>query len=134
MAAPQTVPVHRLTLDDVFAMVEAGILNERSRVELEGGVLVEMVPPGEGHGDRVEWLIRHFVKAAGDDVRVRVQDTFLIPDGGYYQPDVIVFGPKDDQLPRTAKLIIGVAVSSYRRRSTSRRSTSPRSSAERIRR
>jgi len=115
MAAPQTVPVHRLTLDDVFAMVEAGILDERSRVELEGGVLVEMAPPGEGHGDRVEWLTRHFVKAASDDVRVRIQDTFLIPDGGYYQPDVIVFGPKGDRLPRTAKLIIEVAVSSRAR-------------------
>jgi len=47
MAVPQTVPVHRLTLDDVLAMVDAGTLDESARVELEGGVLVEMVPPGK---------------------------------------------------------------------------------------
>jgi len=35
MAAPQTVPPHRLTLDDVDAMVGAGILHETDRVELE---------------------------------------------------------------------------------------------------
>jgi len=116
MAAPQTVPPHRLSLDDVYAMVGAGILDETERVELEGGVLVDMVPPGEGHGDQVEWLTRHFVKGAGDDVRVRIQDTFLIPDGGFYLPDVIVFGPKPHgELPRTAMLIVEVAVTSRAR-------------------
>lgn len=116
MAAPQTVPPHRLTLDDVYAMVAAGILDETERVELEGGVLVDMVPPGENHEDYLEWLNRRFVKAAGDRVRVRIQGTFLIPDGGYYLPDVIVFGPKPDgELPRTAELIVEVAVSSRAR-------------------
>jgi len=115
MAAPQTVPVHKLTLDDVFAMVEAGILEESDRVELEGGVLVDMVPPGEGHEDRMEWLTRHFVKAAGDDLHVRVQGTFLTPTGGFYLPDLIVFGPKDDQLPKTAELIVEIAVTSRSR-------------------
>lgn len=114
MAAPQTVPIHRLTLDDVMAMVEAGILHENSRVELEGGVLVEMMPPGHGHAERVEWLTRHFVKAAGEDVAVRVQDTFLIPDGGFYEPDLIVMRPSDG-LPRTAELIVEVAVTSRAR-------------------
>lgn len=115
MAVPQTVPVHKLALDDVLAMVEAGILDETAHVELEGGVLVDMVPPGEGHERQVEWLTRHFVKAVGEGVRVRIQGTFRIPDGGYYLPDVIVFGPKDDELPRTAELIIEVAVSSRSR-------------------
>lgn len=116
MAVPQTVPIHRLALDDVIAMVHAGILDERARVELEGGVLVEMIPLGADHGSRMQWLNRHFVKGAGDDVAVRVQDTFLIPDGGYYEPDLIVFTPLPDlELPRTALLIVEVAVTSRAR-------------------
>jgi hypothetical protein len=65
-------PPHRLSLDDVYAMVGAGIVDETERVELEGGALVDMVPPGEGHEGFIEWLPRHFVKAAGNGVRVRI--------------------------------------------------------------
>lgn len=115
MAAPQTVPVHKLTLDDVSAMVEAGILDERAHVELEGGVLVDTVPPGGQHVGRVEWLVRHFVKGAGEEIAVRVQDTFLIPDGGFYEPDLIVLRPIGDELPKTAELVVEVAVTSRAR-------------------
>jgi len=44
----QTVPAHRFTVEDVLAMVAAGILDERDRVELVEGVLVEMNPSGPG--------------------------------------------------------------------------------------
>jgi hypothetical protein len=37
---PVTVPVHRLSVDDVYRMVEAGVLDEHDRVELVEGVLV----------------------------------------------------------------------------------------------
>ena len=52
MAVPQTVPVRRLSYEDVLAMVEAGILDETDRVELREGV-VEMEPSGGRHGSRV---------------------------------------------------------------------------------
>ena len=42
-------PVHALTVDDVHAMLEAGILEENSRIELLDGVLVEMSPQGPPH-------------------------------------------------------------------------------------
>jgi hypothetical protein len=41
--AAATVPVHRLSVDDVYRMVEPGVLDETDRVELVEGVLVEMV-------------------------------------------------------------------------------------------
>jgi hypothetical protein len=53
MAVPQTVPVRRLSFEDALAMVEAGILRETDRAELEGGELVEMEPSGGSHGSRV---------------------------------------------------------------------------------
>ena len=41
-----SLPVHPLTVDDVTAMVDAGILGEDDKVELLDGVLVEMSPQG----------------------------------------------------------------------------------------
>jgi Uma2 family endonuclease len=43
------LPVHALTVSDVHAMLEAGILEENSRIELLDGVLVEMSPQGPRH-------------------------------------------------------------------------------------
>lgn len=112
----QTVPAHRFTVEDVLAMVAAGILDERDRVELVEGVLVEMNPSGPRHSGVVEWLTEHFVTAARGACRVRVQDTFLTPDGGFVQPDLIVLEPIGrDRLPDTALLVIEVAYSSRAR-------------------
>jgi Uma2 family endonuclease len=96
-------------------MVEAGILRETDRVELEGGVLVEMERSGGSDGSRVTWLNRHFARSLGEGFVVRVRDTFLIPDGGFYEPDLVIGAPTGEELPRTADLVIEVAVSSRRR-------------------
>jgi Uma2 family endonuclease len=50
-------PVHALTVDDVHAMVEAGILEENSHIELLDGVLVEMSPQGPPHA----YALRHLM-------------------------------------------------------------------------
>lgn len=97
-------------------MVEAGILDERDRVELVDGVLVEMSPPGPRHASVVEWLNSHFVKGSDDDFRLRVHDTFLTAGDGFVQPDVMVIEPiARDRLPDTALLVIEVAYSSRAR-------------------
>lgn len=112
---PQTVPIHRLTSDDVMAMAKAGILAADARLELVDGVLVEMSPIGPRHGDVLEWLAMHFVKAAGDEFRVRVQDTFLTP-GGFVQPDLMVFRPiPRGRQPATALLVVEISDSSLAR-------------------
>lgn len=114
VAGSTTVPVHRLTVEDVIAMVEAGILPEHARVELEDGVLVEMVPIDPDHSGHVEWLTRHLVRGVPDDLRVRVQDTFLLPGGDYYEPDLMVIDAGGGWA-RAAHLIVEVAVSSRAR-------------------
>ena len=96
-------------------MVAAGILHEDDRVELIDGVLVEMSPTGPRHSGVVEWLNMHLVKASGDTFRVRVQDTFVTPGGGFFEPDLFVIEP----IPRTrmadrALLVVEVAYTSRR--------------------
>jgi Uma2 family endonuclease len=51
------LPVHALTVTDVDAMVEAGILDENTRIELLDGVLVEMSPQGPPHA----YALRHLM-------------------------------------------------------------------------
>jgi len=55
-----SLPVHPLTVDDLAAMVAAGILGEDDRVELLDGVLIEMSPHGEPH----MYAIRRFTALA----------------------------------------------------------------------
>ena len=49
---------HRLSVDDVRKLVEAGIVEENGGVELVEGVLLDMVPIGPEHEGAVEWPSR----------------------------------------------------------------------------
>ena len=112
---PVTAAIHRLSVDDVYKMVESGVLQEDDRVELVEGVLVDMAPIGAEHEDAVQWLINHLAGVAGRKWNFRVQSMLLVT-GGYLLPDMLVI----DELPRrtlptTAHLVIEVAQSSHTR-------------------
>ncbi|MDX6699558.1 MAG: hypothetical protein QOE65_2955 [Solirubrobacteraceae bacterium] len=105
--------IHRLSVDDVRRMVEAGVLLEEDRVELLDGVLVDMTPPSSDHSAIVAWLTRHFVRGA-HDLEVRVQDLLLV-DGGFVMPDLMVVEPVPrDRQPSTAHLVVEVSVTTQR--------------------
>jgi hypothetical protein len=87
-----TGPVHRLSVEDVYRMVEAGVLDEHDHVELVEAVLVDMVPIGAEHDDALRWLIDHFAGVAGRPWKVRVQSMLLVA-GGYLLPDLLVVDP-----------------------------------------
>jgi Uma2 family endonuclease len=112
MLAAET-PFHRLSVEDVYRMVDAGILREGDRVELIDGVLIDMSPPSAEHSATVAWLNRHFVGAVGER-EVRVQDLLLV-EGGFVLPDLMVIDPLPrDRHPSTAALVVEVAVSTHR--------------------
>ncbi len=104
--------IRRLTVEDVMAMVDAGILQETERVELEDGVLVEMSPQDIKHEDVKEWLNWFFHQAG---LRVRVESMF-ITDLGYVLPDLQVAEVfARGERPRTVLLAIEVANTSQLR-------------------
>jgi Uma2 family endonuclease len=106
-------PIHRLSVEDVRRMVDAGVLGEDDRVELVDGVLVDMSPPGAAHSAVVAWLTRHFVSAV-QEREVRVQDLLLV-EGGFLMPDLMVVDPLPrDRQPATAALVIEVSVTTQR--------------------
>ena len=111
--ASRAVPIHRLTPDDVLAMVRAGILDEDDRVELVDGVLVEMNPTGPDHEDAQTALNEYFVAVAR--LKVKAEGMFLTTDG-YLVPDLQV-APDFPRgvLSRFAPLVVEIAQSSHRR-------------------
>lgn len=116
MAVTVAAPLHRLSVEDVMAMAQAGILEENARVELVGGVLVDLNPTGAPHRSIVKHLTKHFILGADDRYDVAIQDMLLTSDAGYRLPDVVVTVPlADDVLPDTALLVVEVAQSSHAR-------------------
>jgi len=108
-----TVQLRRFTLDEVYAMVDAGILEEDERVELEDGLLVKLSPQDPKHEVAKERLIWYLSHEAG--LRVRVEAMFLTGEG-YRLPDLQVaqeFGVEEH--PRTVPLAIEVANTSLKR-------------------
>jgi len=108
-------PVHRLSVADVYRMVEAGVLEENDRVELVEGVLVDMVPIGAEHDGALAWLNRHFARVDAEAWEVRIQSMLLIV-GGFLLPDLsLVARMPRSTLPATAHLTIEVAQTSQAR-------------------
>lgn len=90
--APTTEPPdpRRLTVEQYFALVQAGVLGEDDRVELLEGVVVAMSPSGPAHATAVNLVDEAVRRAVGTRAAVRCQTTFV---GGRYsapEPDVVV--------------------------------------------
>jgi len=112
---PATVSVHRLSVDDVYRMVAAGVIDEDARVELVQGVLVDLVPIGPEHDGALAWLTKHFARVGSAAWEVRVQSTLLVA-GGYVLPDLaLVESLPRTQQPASALLVIEVAQTSQSR-------------------
>jgi Uma2 family endonuclease len=99
------------TIDELEAMVRAGIIGEDERVELIEGQIVEMSATGTGHTWVVSRLERNFHRR--DDVVVTGQSTFQIGERGGPEPDVVVLRADTPQNQRPSPahtlLIIEVA-------------------------
>jgi Uma2 family endonuclease len=110
-----SLPVHPLTVDDVIAMVDAGILGEDDKVELLDGVLVEMSPQGSHHVAAVSRLTMRLVPVAA------AAGLVLTPQGpldvlspiSLPEPDIAIApDPGWDAYPVQAVLVIEVSVTS----------------------
>jgi len=98
-------PIHRLSVEDVYRMVEAGVLEENDRIELAEGVLVDVVAIGAEHDGAVAWLTSHFARVDADAWEVRIQSMLLVT-GGYLLPDLtLVARMPRSVLPTTAHLV-----------------------------
>jgi Uma2 family endonuclease len=113
-------PRHRFTAADVHRMLEVGVLDARSPVELLDGELVEVSPQGPRHS-RLTVMIRELLATAFGP-GFHLQDHSPIDAGPHSlpEPDVAVVrgDPRDllDRHPTGAELALVVEVSVTRTR------------------
>ncbi|MFZ1107729.1 MAG: Uma2 family endonuclease [Rhodomicrobium sp.] len=113
--AAEGLPRLALTVDDVYKMVEAGILHEDDRVELVEGELVPMSPKGNRHEVLKARLNIFFARQAPKGVTFVPETTFRLSERTYLEPDFVFF---EDELPlaelngANALLVVEVADSS----------------------
>ena len=105
----------RFTVDDYYAMADAGILHEDDRVELIEGEIIEMAAIGSRHAACVDRLNRLLSRQVGDQAVVRVQNPVRLSDLSEPQPDLALLRPREDfyaarhPLPPDTLLIVEVA-------------------------
>jgi Uma2 family endonuclease len=90
-------PLHRFTRKDYHAMVEAGILPERDRVELINGRIVAMMPIGPWHSSSVARLIENLVLAYHKKGVVNSGNPVGLGDDSELRPDVTVMRWRSDR-------------------------------------
>jgi Uma2 family endonuclease len=112
-------PLRRLTVLDYHRMIDLGILTEDDKVELLDGAIVAMSPEGPPHRAVIDRLNRFLVLAVeGSGLTVRVAGPITLPPWSEPEPDLALIDTADVSFaahPRSAHLVVEVAVSSLRR-------------------
>ncbi len=111
--APERVrPLKRIEFE---RLVAAGVFDDE-RIELLGGVIVEMSPQSMRHEAAIERLNEALVLALRGRATVRPRLSIAASDDSLPEPDVSVVSPRDrNARPSTAHLVIEVADSSLRK-------------------
>lgn len=111
---------HRFTVDDVYLMVDNGILPPNQRVELINGELIDMSPINLPHASSVTKLDRFFSRHLSQDKYIiLVQNPILLSEYSLPEPDLAITFYREELLenehtqPQDIVLLIEVADSSY---------------------
>lgn len=107
----------KLTVDEVYAMVEAGIIGEEERLELIDGVLVEMSPKNIRHERFKNLIAEAFVRVLEPPFKAWVATTVRLSHHSYVEPDITIFR-YDPQMEKVTgaecELVIEIANTSLR--------------------
>ncbi len=115
---PDETPLklRRITAGEFWRMVEEGIIREGERVELIGGMIVEMSPSGKRHLGVLHRLSE--ILRFNREVSVGVQYTMEFDDETVVDPDLVLMRPDTDPgrglRPADVLLLIEVADTSLR--------------------
>lgn len=106
------------TVDEYYAMAEAGILSQDDRVELIEGDILRMTPIGSRHAACVLRLSTFFHQHLAGRALVSVQSPLRLSQYSEPEPDIALLQPQDDfyaeahPMPADTTLVIKVADSS----------------------
>ena len=112
---------HKLDVDTLYRMMDAGIFHEGERIELIDGELLDMAPIGFDHAATVNILNKSLIMACGDRAVVSIDNPVRIDTLNEPQPDFVIFRLRDDNYrkaprggPEDALLVIEVSDSTLR--------------------
>jgi Uma2 family endonuclease len=103
------------TVDEIFRMVEAGIIDEDERIELIDGEIIAMSPKHNAHEIIKNGMLRSIMRAAPAAVFVGAETTIYFNDTSFLEPDIVMYPSQMLPLEVRAKdvlLIIEVAETS----------------------
>lgn len=95
---PTSIPLarHLFSVADYHRLLEVGVLNEDSQVELLSGEIIQMSPIGKRHSAKVKKLRTFLGNQLQQSVVIGVQDPVQLDDYSEPQPDLSVLKPRDD--------------------------------------
>ncbi|CAN5460622.1 Uma2 family endonuclease [soil metagenome] len=85
------LPRRLFTTQDVFRMVEAGVMQEDENVELIHGELVVMASKTNDHEIAKSALIRWLARKASDDLILGVETTLYLAEMLFVEPDLMPY-------------------------------------------
>jgi Uma2 family endonuclease len=109
--------LHRFTVEDLFRMVEAGVIPEGRNVELIEGVLVNLAAKNIKHERLRVFLTNWLIRTLPDIYIVAPEPGTRFSDETYLEPDIVVFDRNLDMKDlngKTAALVIEVSQASAR--------------------
>jgi Uma2 family endonuclease len=87
---------HRFTVTDYHRLLETGVLNEDSRVELLDGEIIKMAPIGPRHAACVDKLNAFLQRKVSRMAIVRVQNPILLNEYSEPEPDLSLLKQRSD--------------------------------------
>ena len=82
----------RLTVADLYALQDAGIIDADEHFELEDGEVIPLAAAKSSPHERTKsQLIRHFARTAPNDVRLFVEATIALDDVTTAEPDLALW-------------------------------------------
>src|SRR3989304_1664804 len=92
---PNFLPLRPFSTADYLQMIEAGVLGPRDRVELIGGIIVDMSPAGIPH-NRFLIHILHLLHPLLDRFSIAIQGTLTVAEGQVFDPDIMLLRQRSD--------------------------------------
>ncbi len=103
---------YKLSVDDVYAMFEAGILHPELRVELFDGELITMASKNMRHEVHKNRLSAFFVRKVKPPLEAWIETTVRLSEHTYVEPDISIIrfrGDMEKVIGTDCELLIEVA-------------------------
>ncbi len=110
------VTKYLISIDDYYRMGEAGIFDDKPRVELINGTIIARSPMTPLHNSHVNKGNSFFTRKLEEEVQVRAHGPVRLDDYSELEPDIVLLKPKENFYsdahpgPADVYLLIEVAV------------------------